>query len=198
VHPLQATQGFQIQGFAAYRQILPFDQREAKVAGQVGVFKISFVVWPGCQQHDMRLLVAFDRGQCIQAILLVAEEIGQVLDMQVAEHFREDARNDQPVFQRVTGPGGGLRPVGNNPPATVRRTRQIDRILVQPGTTGRLDTLTGPEIAVLTIDQGRRQQAFGKQFLLTVKIGQDRIQQGGSLGHGSRDLGPFFGRNDQR
>jgi len=121
-----------------------------------------------------------------------------MLHVQVAEHFRENARNDQAVFQCITGPGRRLRAVGDDPPATIRRARQIDRILVQPDTAGRLDALTGPQIAVLAIDQRWRQQAFGKQLLLAVEVGQNGIEQGCPLRDRSRDFGPLFCRDDQR
>ena len=50
------------------------------VARQVGVFEIGLVVRPGRQQDDVRLLVALGRSQRRETILLVAEEIGKVLD----------------------------------------------------------------------------------------------------------------------
>ena len=60
------------------------------------------------QQDDVRLLVAVDRRQRREPLLLGAEEVGNMLDAQIAEHFGEDARHDQPVFQGVTGPGRRL------------------------------------------------------------------------------------------
>lgn len=194
----QAAQGLQINCVAAYRQVLALDQRKTEVAGEIGVFEIGFVVRPGRQQHDVWRFVTIDRRQRAQPVELVAEKIGQVLDVQVAKHLGEDARDDQPVFQRIACPGRRLRAVGDDPPAAVRRTRQIDGVIVQPDTTSRLDALTGPQVAVLTIDQRGRQQTFGEELLLAIEIGQHGIEQGGTLGDCRRYLGPFVGRDNQR
>ena len=139
----------------------------------------------------MRLLVAVQRRERGEAILLVAEEIGDMLDVQVAEHLGKDARNDQPVLQRVAGARGRLRAVGDDPPAAVRRTRQVDRIMMQPDAAGRLDALARPQVTVLAVDQRRWQQAFRQQFLFAVEVGQHGVEQRRALGHGGRDLGPF-------
>ena len=198
VHPLQAAQGFQVHRVAAHRQILPFDQRVAEVARQVGMLEIGFVVRPRRQQHDMRRLVALDRGERRQALLLVAEEIGDMLDAQVAEHFREDARHDEAVFQRIAGARGGLRAVGDHPPVAVGRPGQIDGVVVQPDIARRLDAVAGPQVAVLAIDQRRRQQTLGEQGLRPVEVGQHGVEHGGALGDRHRHLGPLLRRDDQR
>ena len=123
----------------------------------------------------MRLFLAVDRRQRGESVPLVAEEIGKMLDMQIAEHLRKNLRDDQAILKRVTRPRRRLRPVGDNPPLAVRRTGQINRVLMQPGAAGRFDAATGPKITVLTIDQRGRQQAIGKQFLFAIKVGQHGV-----------------------
>ena len=54
VHGLQALQGFEVKLFVADGQVVALDQAQAQVAGQVGVFEVSFVVGAGGQQCDVR------------------------------------------------------------------------------------------------------------------------------------------------
>jgi hypothetical protein len=105
VHAAQAVECLQVDAFATHRQVLPFDQREAEIAGEVGVFEVGFVVGARRQQHDQRRLVAV-RCPMRQAVLQFAEERSQVLDVQVAELFGKEAADDGPVFERITGAGG--------------------------------------------------------------------------------------------
>jgi len=195
---LEAAQGLEIHGIATHRQVLALDQRVAQIARQIGMLEIGFVVRPRRQQHHMRLFVAFERRERREAILLATEKVGDMLDMQVAEHLGEDARNDQPVLQRVARPRGRLRAVGDDPPAAVRRTCEVDRIMMQPDAARRLDPLARPQVTVLAVHQRRRQQAFREQSLFAVEVGQHGVEQRRALGHGSRNLGPFVMRDDQR
>ncbi len=118
--------------------------------------------------------------------------------MQLAEHFRKNPRDDQPVLERVACPRRGLRAVAYGPPAAVRRAGEIDRVIVQPDSARRRDAAARPQVAVLAIDERRRQQPLGEQFLLAVEIGQDGVEQPGTLGNGGGNPGPFVVRNDQR
>ena len=56
---------------------------------------------------------------------------GQPLNLAVAERLRQNARGDQPVRQRVARAGGNLRPVGDDPPAAIRRARKIGSVEMQ-------------------------------------------------------------------
>ena len=51
---IKTLDGLQEQALAAHRQIAAFDQRQAEVARQVGVFEVGFAVRPRRQQHDPR------------------------------------------------------------------------------------------------------------------------------------------------
>ena len=72
-------------------------------------------------------------------------------------------RNDEPVLHRVPCAGGTLRAVGDDPPATVGRAGQITTVKVQKSTAGRLQPAARPQIIVMTVDDGRWKQTFGKQ-----------------------------------
>ena len=198
VDALEPLQRLQIHRVAAHRQVLPLDQRVAKVTGEVGVLEIGFVVRPRRQQHDVRLLARIDRGQRGEAVLLVVEEIGEVLHAQVMEHLGEDTRDDEPVFQCIAGARRRLRTVGDGPPAAVRRACQVYRVVVQPDTARWPRAATGPQEAVLAIDQRRRQQPLGEQALFAIEVGEHRVHQCCALGDRGGDFGPLVGCDDQR
>jgi hypothetical protein len=83
-------------------------------------------------------LSAWRGASCASVLLRLAKKSGEPVNMVVAERFGQDARGDQPVRQRVARAGGNLRAVGNHPPASVRRTREVGGVKMQkqmsPGT----------------------------------------------------------------
>ena len=52
MHRLQTLEGFEVEPIVSHKQIAAFHQRQPKVAGQVSVFEVGFVVRPRCQQHN--------------------------------------------------------------------------------------------------------------------------------------------------
>ncbi len=198
MHALEAAQGFQIHAVTAHRQILALDQRKAEIARQIGVFEIGFVVRPRGEQDDVRLLVAVEGGEGRQAFLLLTEKVGQMLHVQFAELVWKCTRNHQTIFQRIARTGRCLGAIGNRPPAAIRRARQVDRVVMQPDLPRRLNAATGPQIAMLPVDQRRWQQAFCQHTLLAVQIRQQGIQQTRALRHRHRHALPFVLRQDQR
>ena len=198
MHPFQAGQRFQINRVAAHRQILPLDHRKAQIARQISVFKIGFVVRPWRQQHDMRTFAGIGRRPVFETFLHLPEKRSEMLRLHVAEQFRKHARHDHPVFQRVTRAGRRLRAVGNHPPTPIRRTRQIDGVMMQKHLARRTHPDGRPEKTMLSIYQRWRQQPLGKQFLRPVQIREDGIQQAGALRHRLRQALPLIGRQNQR
>ena len=61
VHRLKPAQQLEINAIVADRQIAPFHQRVAEIAGEEGVLEVGLVVRPRRQQHDARV-VAIVRG----------------------------------------------------------------------------------------------------------------------------------------
>ncbi len=199
MHAAQPGQGLQIDAVAAHRQILAFDQRIAEIAGQVGVLEVGLVVRAGREQDDQRGSPVASLGSPLrQTVLQRAEERRQVLYAEFAEFFGKQTRHDDPVLQRITGTGGRLRAVGDNPPAAVRRAGEVGGVKVQPGVAGRAYTLAWPEKAVVSEHQRRRQVAVLEQVLRAVQIAEQRVEQSGALGDGERNLVPFRLREDHR
>ncbi len=120
-------------------------------------------------------------------------------DAQVAEQLREDARDDQPVLQRVAGARRRLRAVGDHPPAAVGRARQVGGVDVQPDAAGRPDargTATGSRAGrkPAPAAAGPREQPSARRRGRRAR----RSSSAARCATPAADLGPFGGRDDQR
>ena len=192
MHTPQAAERSEIDAIAAHRQVLSFDQGKTEIARQIGVFEVGFVVGARRQQDDQRRF-AGTRGPVGETVLQLAEERGEMLDVQVAELLGKNAADDGPVFERIAGTRWGLRAVGNHPPAAVGRTREVGGVEMQIGIPGRSDPLAGPEEVVVTEDQRRRQAAIVDQGLRPVQILEHGIEQTCALRHGAGQFLPLAG-----
>ena len=204
VDALQAFDGLHPDTAVAHRQIAALDQREAQVAGQQRMLEIRLVVGARRQQHDQRtgaLRCTIDhvlRRPAQQRLAQRIEERRQVLHMQFAEHLREDARDDQPVLQRVAGSRRRLGAIGDDPPVAVGRARQIGRVVEQVHAARRVDALHLMQVAAVAEDDRRRDRAGSQQVLRAVDVAQHAVQQVGALRDAGGDLFPFGGREQQR
>jgi len=194
VHRLQPMQGFEVQALVAHGEVVAFDQVQAQVARQVGVFKVRFVVGAGGEQGDA-CFVAFG-AQPHQALhqRLVAGR--QALYPHVGKRLGELARNGDAVFQQVTQAGRCLRAVRDHPPAPVGPAGQVEGGDVQPGVARWAHAVHGAQVAGVALHQGGGQQGLVKQGAWAVDVGHDGVQQAGALQHAGFDLRPVFGRND--
>ena len=197
MHTLQPVNRLQPDPVVAHRQVAAFDERKAEIARQQRMLEVGFVVRPRGEQDDVRRAVAARRpaqqrrAQCL-------EVRGEVLHRQLAEHLREDARNDEPVLERVARTRRRLRAVAHHPPASVGRARQVGRVLQQVHAAHRLQALRRAEKAAVAEDHGRRNGAALQQRLRAVDVAEDAVEQVGALGDAGLDRIPFVGRQEQR
>ncbi len=199
VHRLQSAQGLQVQPLVAHRQIAAFDQRQAEVARQIGVFEPCGAVRPGRQQHDLRLVLAAARGaQPLQMVGERAVSRGQMLHRQRIERARKQPRDDQAVLQQITQAGGRLRALRDHAPAAVRRACQIERGNVQMHVAAQCDAVHGAQITRVPLHQCGWQQRALQQFARAVDIGQHPVQQPHALQHAGFDHAPVLRADDQR
>ena len=197
VDALQALYRLQPDLAVAYREVAPLDEREAEVARQQRVLEVRLVVRSRRQQADQRRAVAPGRP-LTQRITQGVEERGEVLHVQVAEHLREHARDDEPVLQRIARARGRLRAVVDDPPAAVRRTRQVGRVVKQVHPTRRPDTLHLVEKAAVAEHHRRRDRAAAQQILRAVDVLEHAVEQLGALRDAGLDLGPLGGCDQER
>ena len=195
VHRLQSFEGFKEQAVVAHHQVAAFDQRQAQVARQVGVFKIGFVVRAGRQQHH----TAFgDRAGGPHAVNQRAVSGGQTLHFHVAKGIREQQGNCQPIFQQVAQARRSLGALGHHRPLAVRTVGDVKCRNVQVGAARWLVTVHGAQVAGVAMHQSTWQQAVRQQGLWAVDIGHDTVQQPGALRHPNFDFGPVPLRHDHR
>ena len=133
-----------------------------------------------------------------EAVAQRGEEGRQVLHLQIAVQLGKDARDDQPVLERVAHAERRLGAVGNDPPAAVGRAREVDGVNVQPDAARHWDADAGAQEARVAVDQRRRQQALAQQVLRAVEVAQDAVEQVRALRHCGLDFGPLLGRQEQR
>ena len=86
-----------------------------------------------------------------------------------------------------------MRAIGHDPPAPIRRARQVAAEDMEKRTAERLQTAAWPKITMMTVNHRRRQQPFGEQASRPVEIGQDRIEQSRALFHRVRQEPPLVG-----
>ena len=79
-------------------KILAFDQKQAEIAGEIGLLEIGFVERAGRQQADARVRALRHRGKAEAERL---EERCQPLDIHIAVKGWESPRQDKPVGERV-------------------------------------------------------------------------------------------------
>ena len=115
---LQPAQRLQEDVPVAHRQVAALDQRDAEMAGEIGVLEIGLVIGAGSQQDDPGI-GSLLRRQTDQHLAERGEEGGQRLDVAVLEGVGQNPADHRPVFQRVAGPARRLRPVAQHPPAPI-------------------------------------------------------------------------------
>ena len=158
VHPIEAAQRFQEDVVVAHQEVGSLDQHVAQVAGEIRLLEIRFVVRAGREHHDAaRVLMAGHKVR--ERVLHVAEESGQAMNVIVAEGFGQDARRGQAVRQRVARPGGNLCAVGNHPPLSVRRTREVGGVEMQKRVRRRTDAVARAQKIRLGEHECRRKPA---------------------------------------
>ena len=145
-----------------------------------------------------RALSGLARRELRERVLRGEKKSREPVDVIVAERFGQNARGDETVRQRVARAGGNLRAVGNHPPASVGRTRQVGGVEMQKGVAGHVDAVAGPQKIRLGENQRRRKPARTDEFLRAVAVGENFVQQRGALDQTGFERAPFVRRDDER
>ena len=197
VHRLESPQRLEVERAVADREVSPLHEGQAEIAGQIGVLEIRLVVGPGGEQPDAGI-VAVARGERAQRVAQALEEAREPLHPALAEGLGQRARDHQPVLECVSGARGCLGPVGEHPPLSVRRAREVGGVELEPAASLEPRPVTRPQVARVREDQPRRQQPLAQQPLRPIEIGEDRVEQPRPLGERRAHRLPLgFGR-DQR
>ena len=89
MHRNQPAQCFEVEVLVAHDQVIAFDQREPQVTRQIGVFKIGFVVRPGCEQRNVGILPRRTHG--LHALHQRPVSASQALHLQALERLRKQS-----------------------------------------------------------------------------------------------------------
>ncbi len=84
----------------ADREIAALDQRVAEVASQKCVFKISFVIRPGREHHDARIL-PLHRHHPQQRVAIGLKIVREATHVRGAEDVGHYPAGDQTVLERI-------------------------------------------------------------------------------------------------
>ena len=190
MHARQSPQRPQIDLAVVDHQVFAGGQRVAQVLGEVRLLEERFAAHPGRHDDDGRIVVQM-LGEVGQGVSQRAKEGGEFVNIRLAVDAGEHALDDDPVLERVTRAGGGLRPVGDDQQPAVAPANEVGRVEVDRCFPSRSCPDAGTQKPAVGINQFRWQQASADQFPLAVDVPQNFGKQFRALGEARFDLGPF-------
>jgi len=193
---LESAEGFQKDAIVADGEVAAFDEGVSKIAREVGVFKIGFVVGAGGEENDAGIVLVL-RGEGFEGIAHGAEEGGDALDAAIAENVGESAGDDETIFEGVAGAGGSLGAIGDDPELTVGRAGDVGGVDVKPAVAGEVGVMNGAQKAGMSEDEFGRDESVAEKFLRAVDIGEEDIEEAGALGEAGFETGPFDGIEEE-
>ena len=110
IYPLQAFEGFDVNLAIMNGEIPAFHQGETKITSEIRVLEIRFIVRPGSEQNDARLLAASPR-ETNQVFTKDLKKWRQALHLAIAELVRKTPRRDDTILERISSAGRRLRAV---------------------------------------------------------------------------------------
>ena len=124
---LQPAQRFQRQAAIAHSEVVALHQRIAEIGGEIGMFKVGFVVGTGGEDDRAWQLFVLEGTLC-QRVLQGAKVVGESLDFVVTKGTLHETRHHRAIFQRIARTRRCLCAVTDNPHLPIRSPRQIGAI----------------------------------------------------------------------
>ena len=112
------------------------------------------------RQQNNRRVGALITGQREQGMALHVVEPRELPDLTLIEHAGQRSGAHQPVLKRVSHAGRRLRAVGDDPPLSARRSRDIHGVRVQVRAALRRDSDTWPQKMRIRENKCGRKQAL--------------------------------------
>jgi hypothetical protein len=103
------------------------------------------------------------------------------------------ARGDPPVGHRITRARGHLGPVGDRRPRPGVVAHQIGRDLDQLPISRQPDAVDLREETGMSENEFRGEEAFAQEAALAIQIGQDEVENEGTLAQAGLQTRPFVG-----
>src|SRR5262245_14775644 len=122
VDGLEPLDGLQVDAVVAHGEIGALDDAEAEVAREISVLEIVLLRRPRREEDRLRLVT---RRQAQEPLGERAEEAREAPDVALREQLRQALRGHDAVLERIARAGRRLRAIADDPPAPVRRAREI-------------------------------------------------------------------------
>src|SRR6266478_7274100 len=193
IHALESGGGAHVDDVVVHQEIPAFDQLDAHLLRQKGVFKVCRIKYSGGQQHHRRLVPrgGVQRAQrpqsCEQRLRIMLDRRNSVVAEQCGEHFLQNLA----VRQHVGDAARYAEIVFQDGKASVWKTHQAGAADadVNPARHRKIAHLT-PEVAA-TVDQFPGYDAIRQNSSAVVNVLQKKIQRRDSLGEPTFALPPF-------
>ena len=195
IDPLQPVQRLQVDLVVAHGEIAALDDRVAQVACEVGVAEIGGARRPRAHEHDPPVVAS---AKALEALLHAEEVAGEAPRAAVAEQLRQAMAERHPAGQRIAVADRGVGLVAQDHPFARRRPRHVAGVGVEEAPLGCLAVDAGAHEGRAAQEQRRRQAAVLQQPLLAVQVGQDGVDQPGTLQDSGRQALPLVVRQKHR
>ena len=191
---LETGDGANCRLVAMDNKIAAFEEKQAQIAGEIGVLEIGLVVGPGREQPQPR---AVRTGQLVEHFAKALEEGRQALDIHRPDDVRKGLLIGDPVFQDEARAGRCLGAIAEHPPSPVGPAAEIDGNEADQRLAGA--ALIGERVDEFWVlgDQRAGQDAVAHQAPLAIDVGGEPFQEFGPLDETVGKLGPFERIDDE-
>ncbi len=169
-------------------QVLPLQQHEAEVAGDIGVFVIGLVGRAGRQNRDAVVARMFHR---LQSVAEGAEEGSEAVNRCFGIDVGEGSRGRHAVFKREARAGWRLRAISEHPPVAVGAAADFEGAEMQIVPGRRLYANQRPLKFRIGGDERGWENAFFDELVVAIDIGNHRFEEIGALHEARRKSLPF-------
>ncbi len=192
--------GAHVDDVVVHHQVAAFDEFDAHLPGEKGVFEVGGVVDAGGEEDDGRIAAqrairgasAAQRGE--QSLRIVVDGPDAV----VLKQGGEDALQDFAVGQHVGDAAGDAQIVFEDGEAAVGQADQVGAADVDVDVARDAKAAhLAPEVTA-AIDQFARHDAIVEDLAFVIDIFQEEVEGGDALGQAVLDLRPFARGNDAR
>ncbi len=160
VASLEAGDGPNENPTLAHDEVVAFDQKESKIASQIGLLVIGRTQRARTENSNA-WLGALPGG--FQSCSQRAKERREALNIELRIKLGKGLRDDEPVFQRVAAARRGLRSIAEGPPCAIRTATDIDGVEAQPSLARRRHASHRGDIVHRAGDRGGGKRALGEQ-----------------------------------
>ncbi len=197
VDALEAVGGAHVDDVVVGDEVAAFDEIDAHLAGEVGVFEVSGVEDAGREQDDVRLGTAFGRKRAQRG----EQELRIVLDGTHAvavEELREGALHDAAVGEHVAHAGRHAQIVFEHDELAGVQAQQVGADDGDVDVAGNLQAAHLAAVVLAAVDQFARNNLVVEDLGFGVDVAQKEIESGDALGEAALDAIPLLRGDEAR